>query len=126
MQSGEVVILSCNTTWTSARDGGMGFIFAGVNYDGIGFLTHQKAGLKSAKELDGATVCIQAGTDTELNVADFFKANNMQYTPVTFDRSDESAKALDTGRCDTLASDQSQLYELRIKLGKPNGVHCSA
>jgi ABC-type amino acid transport substrate-binding protein len=62
----------------------MGFMFTGVNYyDGIGFLTHKKAGLKSAKELDGATVCIQAGTDTELNVADFFKANKMQYTPVT-------------------------------------------
>ena len=121
LQSGEVDLLSRNTTWTSSRDGGMGFLFAGVNYyDGIGFLTHQKAGLKSAKELDGATVCIQAGTDTELNVADFFKANKMQYTPVTFDRSDESAKALDSGRCDTLASDQSQLYALRIKLGKPD------
>ena len=99
----------------------MGMLFTGVNYyDGIGFLTHNKAGLKSAKELDGATVCIQAGTDTELNVADYFKANKMQYTPVTFDRSDESAKALDSGRCDTLASDQSQLYALRIKLGKPD------
>jgi general L-amino acid transport system substrate-binding protein len=121
LQSGEVDILSRNTTWTSSRDGGMGMIFAGVNYyDGIGFLTHKKAGLKSAKELDGATVCLQAGTDTELNVADFFKANKMQFTPVTFDRSDESAKALDSGRCDTLASDQSQLYALRIKLGKPD------
>ncbi|WP_114192477.1 amino acid ABC transporter substrate-binding protein [Edaphovirga cremea] len=121
LQSGEVDMLSRNTTWTSSRDAGMGMIFAGVNYyDGIGFLTHKKAGLKSAKELDGATVCLQAGTDTELNVADFFKANKMQFTPVTFDRSDESAKALDSGRCDTLASDQSQLYALRIKLGKPD------
>jgi len=121
LQSGEVDILSRNTTWTSSRDAGMGMIFAGVNYyDGIGFLTHKKADLKSAKELDGATVCIQAGTDTELNVADYFKANKMTYTPVTFDRSDESAKALDSGRCDTLASDQSQLYALRIKLGKPD------
>jgi len=94
--------------------------FTGVTYyDGIGFLTHNKAGLKSAKELDGATICIQAGTDTELNVADYFKANNMKYTPVTFDRSDESAKALESGRCDTLASDQSQLYALRIKLSNP-------
>jgi len=82
-------------------------------------LTHNKAGLKSAKELDGSTVCIQAGTDTELNVADYFKSNNMKYTPVTFDRSDESAKALESGRCDTLASDQSQLYALRIKLSTP-------
>jgi general L-amino acid transport system substrate-binding protein len=99
----------------------MGMVFAGVNYyDGIGFLTHKKAGLKSAKDLDGATVCLQAGTDTELNVADYFKAHKMQYTPVTFDRSDESAKALESGRCDTLSSDQSQLYALRIKLGKPD------
>jgi general L-amino acid transport system substrate-binding protein len=111
LQSGEVDLLSRNTTWTSSRDSSMGMVFAGVNYyDGIGFLTHKKAGLKSAKDLDGATVCIQSGTDTELNVADYFKANKMQYTPVTFDRSDESAKALESGRCDTLSSDQSQLY----------------
>lgn len=72
-------MLSRNTTWTSSRDAGMGMAFTGVTYyDGIGFLTHDKAGLKSAKELDGATVCIQAGTDTELNVADYFKANNMK------------------------------------------------
>nr|WP_113865399.1 amino acid ABC transporter substrate-binding protein [Brenneria salicis]NMN93178.1 amino acid ABC transporter substrate-binding protein (PAAT family) [Brenneria salicis ATCC 15712 = DSM 30166]RBP65260.1 amino acid ABC transporter substrate-binding protein (PAAT family) [Brenneria salicis ATCC 15712 = DSM 30166]RLM31752.1 amino acid ABC transporter substrate-binding protein [Brenneria salicis ATCC 15712 = DSM 30166] len=120
LQSGEVDILSRNTTWTSSRDSGMGMLFTGVTYyDGIGFLTHNKAGLTSAKELDGATVCIQAGTDTELNVADYFKTNKMQYTPVTFDRSDESAKALESGRCDTLASDQSQLYALRIKLSNP-------
>lgn len=121
LQSGEVDILSRNTTWTSSRDGNMGFVFAGVNYyDGIGFLTHNKAGLKSAKDLDGATVCLQSGTDTELNVADFFRANKMQYTPVTFDRADESAKALESGRCDTLATDQSGLYALRIKLSKPD------
>ncbi|MEL4887970.1 amino acid ABC transporter substrate-binding protein [Pectobacterium betavasculorum] len=120
LQSGEVDVLSRNTTWTSSRDGGMGMLFTGVTYyDGIGFLTHNKAGLTSAKELDGATVCIQAGTDTELNVADYFKTHKMQYTPVTFDRSDESAKALESGRCDTLVSDQSQLYALRIKLSKP-------
>jgi len=120
LQSGEVDVLSRNTTWTSSRDAGMGMAFTGVTYyDGIGFLTHNKAGLKSAKALDGATVCIQAGTDTELNVADYFKSNNMKYTPVTFDRSDESAKALESGRCDTLASDQSQLYALRIKLSTP-------
>ncbi|EIC86725.1 amino acid ABC transporter substrate-binding protein [Serratia sp. M24T3] len=121
LQSGEVDILSRNTTWTSSRDGGMGMIFAGVNYyDGIGFLTHKKADLKSAKELDGATVCLQAGTDTELNVADYFKANKMTFTPVTFDRSSDSAKALESGRCDTLSSDQSQLYALRQSLGKPD------
>lgn len=121
LQSGEVDVLSRNTTWTSSRDAGMGMLFTGVAYyDGIGFLTHNKAGLKSATELDGATVCIQAGTDTELNVADYFKTHGMKYTPVTFDRSDESAKALESGRCDTLSSDQSQLYALRIKLANPN------
>lgn len=121
LQSGEVDLLSRNTTWTSSRDAGMGMLFTGVTYyDGIGFLTHNKAGLKSATELDGATVCIQAGTDTELNVADYFKTHGMKYTPVTFDRSDESAKALESGRCDTLSSDQSQLYALRIKLANPN------
>lgn len=120
LQSGEVDLLSRNTTWTSSRDSAMGLLFTGVTYyDGIGFLTHNKAGLTSAKELDGATVCIQSGTDTELNVADYFKTHKMQFTPVTFDRSDESAKALESGRCDTLASDQSQLYALRIKLSNP-------
>lgn len=120
LQSGEVDLLSRNTTWTSSRDSGMGLLFTGVTYyDGVGFLVHNKAGLKSAKELDGATVCIQSGTDTELNVASYFKNNNMKYTPVTFDRSDETAKALEAGRCDVLSSDQSQLYAVRIKLGNP-------
>lgn len=74
LQSSEVDVLSRNTTWTSSHDAGMGMLFTGVTYyDGIGFLTHNKAELKSAKELDGATVCIQAGTDTELNVADYLK-----------------------------------------------------
>jgi general L-amino acid transport system substrate-binding protein len=91
--------------------------FTGVTYyDGIGFLTHNKAGLKSAKELDGATVCIQAGTDTELNVADYFKAM-MKYTEHSTARMNQPK--LESGRCDTLASDQSQLYALRIKLSNP-------
>ncbi len=120
LQSGEVDILSRNTTWTMTRDATLGLkSTATTYYDGQGFMVNKSLGVKSAKELDGATVCIQAGTDTELNVADYFKANNMKYTPVTFDRSDESAKALESGRCDTLASDQSQLYALRIKLSNP-------
>ncbi|MCQ6493201.1 transporter substrate-binding domain-containing protein, partial [Vibrio parahaemolyticus] len=74
LQSGEIDVLSRNTTWTSSRDGGMGLIFAGVTYyDGQGFLVNKKLGVKSAKELDGATVCIQAGTTTELNLADYFR-----------------------------------------------------
>ncbi|UVJ44908.1 amino acid ABC transporter substrate-binding protein [Pseudomonas sp. LS1212] len=121
LQSGEVDVLSRNTTWTSSRDAGMGLMFAGVTYyDGVGFLVNKKLGVSSAKELDGATICIQAGTTTELNVSDFFRSNNLKYTPITFDTSDESAKSLEGGRCDVLTSDQSQLYAQRIKLAAPD------
>jgi general L-amino acid transport system substrate-binding protein len=121
LQSGEVDVLSRNTTWTSSRDAGMGLSFAGVTYyDGQGFLVNKKLGVKSAKELDGAAVCIQAGTTTELNLSDYFRANGMKYTPITYDKSDESAKALEAGRCDVLTSDQSQLYAQRIKLASPD------
>ena len=120
LQSGEVDILSRNTTWTSSRDSGLGLNFAGVNYyDGQGFLVNKKLGVSSAKELDGATVCIQAGTTTELNLSDYFRANNLKYTPITYDTSDESAKSVEAGRCDVLTSDQSQLYAQRIKLADP-------
>ena len=120
LQSGEVDMLSRNTTWTSSRDAGMGLNFAGVNYyDGQGFLVNSKLGVKSAKELDGAAVCIQAGTTTELNLTDYFRANGMKYTPITFDKSDETIVALEAGRCDVLTSDQSQLYAQRIKLANP-------
>tara|TARA_R110000764_G_scaffold104427_1_gene190062 strand:+ start:79 stop:1107 length:1029 start_codon:yes stop_codon:yes gene_type:complete len=121
LQSGEVDMLSRNTTWTSSRDAGLGLNFAGVNYyDGQGFLVNKKLGVSSAKELDGATVCIQAGTTTELNLSDYFRANNLKFTPITYDTSDESAKSLEAGRCDVLTSDQSQLYAQRIKLGAPD------
>src|SRR3990167_458149 len=120
LQSGEVDILSRNTTWTSSRDSGLGLNFAGVNYyDGQGFLVNKKLGVSSAKELDGATVCIQAGTTTELNLSDYFRANGLKYTPITYDTSDESATSLESGRCDVLTSDQSQLYAQRIKLAAP-------
>ena len=120
LQSGEVDMLSRNTTWTSSRDAAMGLNFTGVTYyDGQGFLVNKAVGVSSAKELDGATVCIQAGTTTELNLSDYFRANNLKYTPITYDTSDESAKSLESGRCDVLTSDQSQLYAQRIKLAKP-------
>jgi general L-amino acid transport system substrate-binding protein len=123
LQSGEIDMLSRNTTWTLTRDTSLGLNFAGVNYyDGQGFMVTKKLGVKSALELDGASFCIQAGTTTELNLADYFRANDMKYTPVTFDSSDETAKAFDAGRCDALTSDQSQLYALRIKLGNPDGA----
>lgn len=120
LQSGEVDLLPRNTTWTLSRDASLGINFVGVNYyDGQGFLISKKLGVASAKELDGAAVCIQAGTTTELNLADYFRANNMKYTPVVFDTSDQTVKGFESGRCDVLTSDQSQLYALRIKLANP-------
>jgi len=121
LQSGEIDVLSRNSTWTISRDVGMGMSFTGVTYyDGQGFLVNKKLGVKSARELDGATVCIQAGTTTEMNLSDYFRTNGMKYTPVTYEKSDESAKALESGRCDVLTSDQSQLYAQRIKLAHPD------
>ncbi|MDH3280673.1 MAG: amino acid ABC transporter substrate-binding protein [Gammaproteobacteria bacterium] len=121
LQSGEIDILSRNTTWTLTRDAALGLNFAGViYYDGQGFLIHKKLGVKSAKELDGASICVQTGTTTELNMGDYFRANNMQYTPVVFEKGDEAVAAYDSGRCDVFTSDQSQLYAQRIKLKSPD------
>ena len=120
LQSGEIDVLSRNTSWTSSRDAAMGLNFTGVTYyDGQGFLVNKELGVSSAKELDGATVCIQSGTTNELNLSDYFRANGLNYTPITYDTSDESAKSLESGRCDVLSSDQSQLYAQRLKLAKP-------
>jgi len=120
LQSGEIDILSRNTTWTHTRDTSLGLNFAGVNYyDGQGFMVSTKLGVKSAKELNGAAVCIQAGTTTELNLADYFRFNNLTYKSVVFDTSDQSVKGFESGRCDVLTSDQSQLYALRTKLQDP-------
>ena len=123
LQSGEVDMLSRNTTWTYTRDTSLGLHFTGVNYyDGQGFLVTKDLGVKSALEMDGASFCIQAGTTTELNLADYFRSNKMQYTPITFDTSDQTIKAFEAGRCDALTSDQSQLYALRIKLKDPGSA----
>ncbi|WP_409423104.1 amino acid ABC transporter substrate-binding protein [Pseudaeromonas sp. ZJS20] len=120
LQSGEVDMLSRNTTWTLSRDATLGLSFTSTNYyDGQGFLVKKGLGVKSAKELDGAAVCIQAGTTTELNLADYFRVLGMKYTPVVFDTSDQTVKGFESGRCDVLTSDQSQLYALRIKLSQP-------
>ena len=118
LQSGEIDLLSRNTTWTLTRDSNLGLSFTGVNYyDGQGFLVNN--GVKSAKELDGASVCIQAGTTTELNLSDYFRANNMKYEPITYDKVEENIKGFEEGRCDVLTSDQSQLYALRLQLKEP-------
>jgi len=121
LQSGEVDILSRNTTWTLTRDTALGLNFTGVSYfDGQGFMVKKDLGVKSARELDGAAVCLNAGTTTELNLGDYFRANSMKYTPVVFDKPDETVRAFETGRCDVFTADQSQLYALRIQLGNPD------
>ncbi|MGI9274993.1 MAG: amino acid ABC transporter substrate-binding protein [Endozoicomonas sp.] len=121
LQSGEIDVLSRNTTWTLTRDATLGLNFAGVSYyDGQGFMVSKNLGVTSAKQLDGAAVCIQAGTTTELNLADYFRINGMKYQPVVFDTSDGTAKGFDAGRCDVLTSDQSQLYALRLRLSNPD------
>ncbi|MGB1091785.1 MAG: amino acid ABC transporter substrate-binding protein [Oceanobacter sp.] len=120
LQSGEVDMLSRNTTWTLVRDVSLGVNFAGVNYyDGQGFLVSTDLGVNKLNELDGATFCIQAGTTTELNLADYFRANKMEFTAITFDTSDQTRAGFESGRCDVLTSDQSQLYALRIGLKQP-------
>ena len=121
LQSGEVDVLSRNTTWTLNRDSALGLDFTGVTYyDGQGFMVPKSLGVKSALELDGASVCVQTGTTTELNLADYFRANNMSYTPVVFERGDEARTAYEQGRCDTLTTDQSGLYAERIGLANPD------
>lgn len=120
LQSGEIDVLSRNTTWTHTRDTSLGLNFTGVNYyDGQGFLVQKELGVKSALELDGASVCIQAGTTTELNLSDYFRLNNMKFSPVVYDTADQTVQGFAAGRCDILTSDQSQLYALRSKLDDP-------
>ena len=117
LQSGEIDVLSRNTTWTATRDTALGLNFAGVNYyDGQGFMVRKDLGVNSALELSGAAICTQTGTTTELNVADYFRANGMDYTVVAYEKSDEVVAAYDSGRCDVYTTDQSGLYAQRIKL----------
>ena len=103
LTSGEIDILSRNTTWTMGRDTAQGMNFAGVMYyDGQGFMVKKSLGVDSALKLNGATVCTQTGTTTELNLADYFRANNMTYQVVAFEKNEEVLKAYDEGRCDAL------------------------
>ncbi len=110
LQTGEIDVLCLNATWTLSRDTVLGLDFVHVNfYDGQGFLIKKKLGVKSAKELDGATVCVLPGTTTEMNAADFFRTNNMKWKPVVIERISELNKAFFADRCDCLTSDISQL-----------------
>ncbi len=121
LQSGEVDLLSRNTTWTLVRDTALGLNFTGVTYyDGQGFMVPRKLKVKSAKELGGASVCVNIGTTTELNMADFFRANKLQYKPVVFEKADEVVAAYDAGRCDVYTTDRSGLAAQRLKLKKPD------
>jgi general L-amino acid transport system substrate-binding protein len=121
LQSGEIDVLSRNTTWTSSRDSALGLNFPAVNYyDGQGFMAKKELGVTSALELDGASVCVQSGTTTELNLADYFRANNMKFNPVVFENNDEVNKAYEAGRCDVLTTDQSGLYATRVKTANPD------
>lgn len=123
LQSGEIDVLSRNTTWTLQRDGTLGLNFVGVNYyDGQGFMVKKDLGVKSALELDGASVCVQSGTTTELNLSDYFRSNGMSFKPVVYDTYDATVKGFESGRCDTLTTDQSGLYASRIKLADPDSA----
>jgi general L-amino acid transport system substrate-binding protein len=114
LQSGEIDLLSRNTTWTITRDTSLGLNFVGVTYyDGQGFIVPKKLGVKSAKELSGATVCVQPGTTTELNLADYFRANKMTFRPVVIEKLEEVLNAYFAGRCDVYTTDMSGLVAIR-------------
>ena len=122
LQSGEIDMLSRNTTWTLSRDVDLGLEFVGVNYyDGQGFMVPASLGVSSATELDGASVCIQVGATTEMNLADYFKANGMSYESVPVETNSEADAAYTAGRCDVYTTDASGLYASRA--GYPLNTH---
>ena len=121
LQSGEIDVLARVTTWTTSRDVDMPFDFIGVNYyDGQGFMVRKDLGIKSVKDLSGASICTNTGTSTETNMADYFKANGLEYKPVIFEKSEEVKSAYDAGRCDAYSSDVSGLYVQRKLLANPD------
>lgn len=120
LQSGAVDLLSRHSSWTSARDSGMGLNFVGVIFfDGQGFLVNRKLSAAKLEDLRNARICVQAGTTSELNLAEQFRARGLKYTPITYDNSEESAEALEGGRCDLITSDRSQLHAQRSRLKNP-------
>lgn len=121
LQSGEIDVLARVTTWTLSRDSDLGFNFAAANYyDGQGFMVKKELGVKSVKDLDGASICTNTGTSTEVNMNDYFKAHGMTYKPVIFEKSEEVKTAYDNGRCDAYSSDVSGLYVQRKLLKNPD------
>lgn len=123
LSSGEVDVLSRNTTHTLTRDASLGLNFTYYNYiDGQGFMVKKDSGITSALELDGASICVQAGTTTELNMADYFRNNNMDFTPVGYETSTQTREGFEGGACDVLTSDKSQLAALRTEMKDPAGA----
>ena len=121
LQSGDVDVLARNTTWTSSRDSQLGLNATAVNYyDGQGFMVRKDLKVNSALELNDATICVQQGTTTELNLADYFRANKMRLKTVTFLQLEEATSAYESGRCNAFTTDASQLYSVRLKLAKPD------
>ena len=121
LQSGEIDVLARNGTWTLSRDTVLGLNWTGANYyDGQAFMVRKKLNVASALELNGASICVQQGTTTELNLADYFRANNLKYEGVVFATADETIKAYDSGRCDSFTDDSSGLYSVRTKLVNPD------
>src|SRR3954453_2594703 len=120
LQSGEIDVLARTTTWTLSRDAGLGLNFTAVNYyDGQGFEVRKSANIRSIKDLDGASICVAQGTTNELNLADYFRTNGLKYQVVVFQDIDDVVKAYETGRCDALSTDMSQLVSYRVKMVNP-------
>lgn len=123
LQSGEIDVLSRNTTWTATRDNSLGLNFTATTfYDGQGFMVAKDLGVESPDEFDGASICIQSGTTHELNLADYFPSRGIEIRTVTFDTPDQTAQGFASGRCDILTSDTSQLSALRLQLPEPESV----
>lgn len=121
LRSGKVDLLSRNSTWTLEREASLGLAFAGITFhDGQGFMVMRSLNKDSALDLDGAKVCVEAGTTTQANLADFFRANSMKYEEFAFPRSSETFAAFQNGQCNVLTRDQSALYAERLRLPKPS------
>ncbi|MEQ8327373.1 MAG: amino acid ABC transporter substrate-binding protein [Parvibaculum sp.] len=121
LQSGEIDILSRNTTWTMSRDTQLGFDFVGVTYyDGQSFMVRKAAGIETVRDLAGGTICTETGTTTELNLADYFRSRGLSYKVLSFEKNDEAIVAYDRGRCDAYTTDASGLYAQRLKLTDPD------
>ncbi|MGF6175410.1 amino acid ABC transporter substrate-binding protein [Ensifer sp. 4252] len=121
LQSGEIDILAHNATWTSSRDTSLGIIFAGTYfYDGQGFMVRKSENIQSAKDLDGASICVSQGTTAELNLADYFRSNDMTFSAVGFADEEAVIKAYEEGRCDVFSADTSSLNAARIRMANPD------